>query len=174
MSLVPPVGQTGTFATYSEKSNTQRRYLSSRAWIKTQMAKLRITGVRKKTNILRCIIFFWPWSCINVVTYLVWTIKICPRHNAEETHKEYTLGLYVVCVQLQWLRLHYSLFIQLRLSVCPLSGNLSLDDQSNRTAQCWVCNWSCLASHSGLWASPPPPTISTNANKPVRKAVPTL
>ena len=31
-------------------------------------------------------------------------------------------------------------------------------------------NWSRQASHSGLWASPPPRTTSTNANKPVRKA----
>ena len=50
------------------------------------------------------------------------------------------------------------------------SGNLSLDDRSKRTAQCWVCNWSRLASHSGLWASPPPRTMSTNANKPVGEA----
>ena len=50
------------------------------------------------------------------------------------------------------------------------AGNLSLDDKSNRMAQCWVCNWSRQTSLSGLWASPPPWTTSTNANKPVRKA----
>ena len=50
------------------------------------------------------------------------------------------------------------------------TGNLSLYDRSKRTAQCWVCNWSLLASHSGLWASPPPQTMSTNANKPVGEA----
>ena len=29
------------------------------------------------------------------------------------------------------------------------TGNLSVDGQSKRMAQCWVCNWSLLASHSG-------------------------